>query len=208
MSKTAGGIFKAGAGCAGCGGLGSMSTGIFAGPTALGTALAKGRRSFRGFGDLDPNDPSVMAQMNACAARGGNFDLAAGACSGADPNISACLDAGNSWDYTNNICSSTQAILNQAVQEACAKTGGSYDASTNVCTPKKGTSTTTTTKTPATYVPPVGSVAPSTGVMGFLKSSTWGIPMYAWLGVGAAMIGAYVVMKRKEEAEGGFGYGY
>lgn len=36
------GIFGAG-GCAGCSGLGSMTTGIFSGPTALGTALGEER---------------------------------------------------------------------------------------------------------------------------------------------------------------------
>lgn len=67
--RTAGGIFKAGAGCVGCAGLGSFTTGIFAGPTALGSALL-------GLGQdctqADKCNPATECwDQEACTAGGG-----------------------------------------------------------------------------------------------------------------------------------------
>lgn len=241
MGKTAGGIFKQGAGCAGCGGLGAMTTGIFAAPTALGTELfQRHNRGLRGLGAITVpaacwNFPSFTQASQNCLSQAQvtcNYEdgctevendkclqsfIDSTGCGGAAP-VAVPSGACNSAP----VISAVQSQINTTVdgkwgtnsQAALTKSGKTYAQLAPGCTgsaPSAGGGGTVyvppVTTPPVTTPPVVAPPAPQqAGIMGFVTSKFWGLPMYAWLALGGGAI--YVGMKMARGDSPSYGGGY
>jgi len=194
MIGDAQGIFaNQGTGCAGCDGLGAMTSGIFAGPTALGFPLAQ----FRGLGAITvPADcwkvPGFEQASQNC------FAQAQQTCD----YVEGCTEV------ENDKC--LQSFINAT---KCGAAAPPVPVTPPVVKPP--------VYNPPVYNPPVTTppvaappvvvappVAATGGTMAFFTSKFMGLPMYAWFGVGGVLIGVFVAMSRSKSAgyQQGFGY--
>jgi hypothetical protein len=258
MAKTAGGIFKAGAGCAGCGGLGAMTTGIFAGPTALGTALVSPspRGIFGGLGAYGvpadcwdrpgykaKHDEYFQDSQNVCAAEQWSLLGEEPPQSAIDACVTKRMDSllpaleesylCGGYAYKNPVTDSTpsgacnsgpvimavQGKIGTNVdgnwgpnsQAALAKSGSTFQQLAPGCTgpvPSSGGGGgyVAPVQPAQPYVPTVPATTGSktaapdpSGLMGFLTSKVFYLPMYAWLGAGSI---ALMIFFKKYQRQG------
>ena len=225
MARTSGIFGSSGTGCLGCLGLGSVSTGIFAGPTALG-------RPLMGLGAVD-----CSAQYNTCVPLcSGNPDCISTCASqysdcnatpSTNQDMSAiCAAAGQNVSADGKSCVGENALPVQTDEARCGVYGGKWDATAGKCnfgssgtkpvnnggntgggtvTTGGGTVTTgggaTTTTLPAVQPP-----AQSGGLMAMLTENYLGIPAWAWIAT-AAVAGGIAWKMHTDSQSAGFGYG-
>lgn len=247
MGKTAGGIFKAGAGCAGCGGLGAFTTGIFAAPTALGIPLFHRKQGVFGFGaftvpagcwdkggfkqahdmclveaqlNCNYEEPCTQSQFNGCAESLPGKYACAEAVPATPTSVSGACNSGPViQSVQSKIGTSVDGQWGPNSQAALTKSGYTFQQLAPGCTPPVpssggGGGYVAPVQPAQPYVPAVPAqpavvqpAAPaSSGVMGFLTSTVFYLPMYAWLGAGAV---ALVIGIKKYQSQGpAYGGGY